>query len=117
MDRGLSMRATLIAMTLLGFLDSASAADRGGDYWTARARSIIISHHLLSRSELRCTGLIYGNESTPMMAGITAVERHGGRCKGDPATMPQMFSMEIDEVTGQAKWDRASGDFIMKPVP
>ena len=111
------MRATLLSMTLLGLVDFALAADRGSDFWIAKARSIIISHHLLSRSDLRCTGLVYGTESTPTMAGITAVERHGGGCKGDPATMPRMFSMEIDKVTGRAKWDRDNGDFTMKPIP
>ena len=111
------MRATLLAMTLLGFMDFALAADGGGAFWIAKARSIIISHHLLSRSDLRCTIFIYGTESTPTTAGITAVERHGGRCKGDPATMPRMFSMEIDKITGRAKWDRDNGDFTMKPIP
>ncbi len=111
------MRATFVTAFLLGSMLAALAADGSGDFWIAKARSIIISHHLLSRSDLRCTGLIYGIESTPTTAGITAVEKHGGPCKGDPATMPRMFSMEIDKVTGKAKWDHDTGDFVMKPIP
>ena len=116
MSRG-RMRSRFAVVILLSFTAAASAADRGGAFWIARARSIIIAHHLLSRADLRCTGLVYGVESTPAMAGITAVEKHGGRCGGEPTTSPRMFSMQIDKVTGQAKWDRDTGDFEMKPIP
>lgn len=110
------MRVSLTALVLCGFAISASAAETDADVWVAKARSIIISHHLLSQRVMRCTALIYGQESTTSMAGIEAVEKHGGRCKGNPMTMPRMFSMQIDKATGQAKWDRDTGD-SMKPVP
>ena len=111
------MHATLVTITLLSLTAPAVAADKGADFWTAKARSIIVSHHLLRRSDLRCVGLVYGVESTPAIAGITAVEKHGGGCKGDPNTAPRMFTMEIDKTTGRAKWDRDTGDLVMKPVP
>ena len=111
------MRMILATLAWLTSLSFASAAEIDANFWIAKARSIIISHHLLSSSDLRCTGLIYGIESTSTTAGIEAIEKHGGGCKGDPATMPRMFSMEIDKATGQAKWDRDTGDFVMKPIP
>ena len=111
------MRTAVTFVALLGFTAPALAATEGANFWIAKARSIIVSHHLLSRSELRCTGLIYGVESTPTIAGITAVEKHGGRCKGNPDTAPRRFTMQIDKATGRAKWDRNTGDAAMMPIP
>lgn len=110
------MRAGLVFVMVFGLVSPAFATDDGND-WIAKARAIILRHHLLSRSDLRCTGLIYGTESTPTMAGITAVEIHKKPCKGDPDTSPRMFTMDIDKATGRASWDRDSHDFVMKPIP
>ena len=91
-----------------------NAAGAEENRWLDRAQAIILRHHLLKPADLRCATLVYGVESTPKLAGISVLERHGHGCPGDPDTSPRMFTLDIDKTTGRATWDR-DGD--MRPIP
>ena len=46
----LKMRLTLVTLALFGLVAPASAAPGDAKIWTAKARSIVLVHHLLPQS-------------------------------------------------------------------
>lgn len=80
------------------------------------AERVIARHHLLTAGELRCSTLVYRDDSPAGRADVGVLERHGDGCPGDPATQPRRFDLEIDLRTGVARWDNTP-DLEMHLVP
>ncbi len=105
---------TIIPVTALVFM--CMPAWSGQSDVIAKARYVILRHHLISDRELKCSSLVYGVESTPRFAAVTVLERHGGGCPGDVDTSPRRFTLQMDTKTGRAQWDHGTtGE--MRPIP
>ncbi|MGL4681596.1 hypothetical protein RIN66_01810 [Hafnia alvei] len=46
-----------------------------------------------------CTDYLYMPDSEPGIDSVIVVEKHGGRCPGDPGTQPRLFTVNVDQKT------------------
>ncbi|EGT3575888.1 hypothetical protein F6R83_23365 [Citrobacter amalonaticus] len=52
-----------------------------------------------------CTDYLYIPDNEPGVDVINVVEKHGGKCPGDPQTQPRLFSVSVDKTTHKMESD------------
>ncbi|MDI3361893.1 hypothetical protein QQF21_03190 [Lelliottia sp. V89_10] len=68
-----------------------------------KVKNIAEKNKLLYSPE--CTDYLYMPDSEPGIDSVIVVEKHEGRCPGDPGTQPRLFTVNIDQKTHEMTSD------------
>jgi hypothetical protein len=72
-----------------------------------RAKKITLEHKL-TPLPLTCLQFVVADEKYDGKPTIVVREKHGGQCGGDPNTSPRLYSLAIDEKSGEVWSDAKS---------
>ena len=72
-----------------------------------RAKKITLEHKL-TLLPLACLQFVVADEKYDGKPTIIVREKHGGQCGGDPSTSPRLYSLAIDEKSGEVWSDAKS---------
>jgi hypothetical protein len=99
------MRTTIVILSSLCIVAAAPGWARGTGAFRLAERAIV-AHRLLTPAELACSTLVRGSKAVREAAEIIVLERHGGRCPGNPGEPPRpRFSLFVDAVSGSIQWN------------
>ncbi|RJT46505.1 hypothetical protein [Rahnella woolbedingensis] len=68
--------------------------------------------------DVKCTDYFLTKNIEAGIDLVDVLEKHGGKCKGDPETHPRIFSVYVSQKTHEMASDKddLTGDGILKPL-
>ena len=93
---------------------SPAQADLSDDAMDRVARAI--RKHRLTKLPVECLTFLADETPGPGSLRIEVREKHGGKCGGDPATSPRLFTVEVDRKSGRIFTDANSADGSFRPL-
>lgn len=80
------------------------------------ARLAIVDHGLLTPQQLACSLFVRGPKAVGEATEVVVLEKHGGRCPGDPRMPPvRRFDLYVDAISGSIQWDLFDPTILQTP--
>lgn len=98
------LAAAMLTVTGCALATDASSSMIEKNPVVKQVKTTVEKEHLVT--DPACTDYLLTKNAEPGLDLVSIVEKHGGRCPGDPQTQPRLFNVLVDQETGQMLSDK-----------